>query len=93
MSCRSKLNLDSLLEDLILSLRTWEFREKCVTRGTAGTQRDNACLGSPPKMEPDCNSVSSQSKAQMHGSKTDAPALGGTVQSRAVLTAQFASGL
>lgn len=80
MSCRSKLNLDSLLEDLALSLRMWEFRVKCVTQGAAaGTQRDNACLRSPLKMEPDCNSVSSQSETQLHGSRTDAPALGGKV--------------
>lgn len=79
MSYHSKLNLDSLLEDLALSLRAWEFRVKCVTHGTAGTQRDNTCFSSPPKMEPDCSSVSSQSEAQLHGSKTDAPAMDGKV--------------
>lgn len=79
MSCHSRLNLDSLLEDLALSPRPLEFRGKWVTHGTGGNQRDNACLLSPPKIEPDCNSVSSKSEALLHGPETDAPGLGGKV--------------
>lgn len=59
MSYLSKSNLDSLLEDLTLSLRPEEFPGKWVTLGTGGTQRGNACLLSLPKMDPDCSSVSS----------------------------------